>query len=138
MSLLKRSWVIGALALGIAVPTVNAAPATTYKPSITVTSAYLSKNGRTVYWSFRSSVKPVRGQGRSGTCKTFTVTIRTTPHGKRSITQAVQRVRANGCFRGRNWTYKGWHDLSSINITPGASHVYFSAGGVTQRWLATS
>lgn len=137
-TLFKRSWALAILALAVVIaPTVNAAPAApTYKPSVTVTSASLSPNGRTVYWSIRTSLNVVRGQGRRGTCRTFVVTVRVTPQGRRSITQAVQRVRVNGCFRGRAWSYRGWQDLAYIDITPGASHVYFSAGGVTQRWLA--
>lgn len=135
--LLKRSWLATALVAGFVIaPTVQAAPV--YRPTVSDVSVSLSTNGRTVFWSFRSSLTLVRGQGQRGTCRTFTVTVRATPQGRRSVTQAVQRVRVNGCFRGRNWSYRGWHDLAFIDITPGASHVYISAGGITQRWLAQS
>lgn len=118
------------------VSTASAAPTAVYRPAVTVQDVYLSGNGRTLHWRVRTSLTPIRGQARRGTCRNFRLTVRTVPQGRVRPLMGIQRVRARGCWRGRQWSWRGWQDLAYLNVTPGTAHVYFIVPGSRQRWLA--
>lgn len=115
-------------------PSASAAPV--YKIGFRVNDAYLSQNGRTMYWDVATNLRLVSGKGTPGTCQMAMLRVTAFPLSHFRPMMGSQSYRVTACYRRPRWSYTGYRDLIYLQLTPGKADMYFRLAGVVQKRVA--